>query len=261
MYSPFSQFGVADIFQFFEVHGLPLVVEEQGRAFPHTQKAEDVCLLFERFVKKTRRVTIKLGVALTSFVEESGMLRGIKTSSGMYEAQNIILASGGYASPETGSTGECLAMLARLGNTVQRPSPHLCPLRSPDAWVHALSGVSLEEGQLSFFQKNKKVFKKTGRLLFTHFGISGPLVINASFKAQELLEGGSFVASLDLFPTQDIKQLDIILLALFDTHKNKQCQNVLRELLQKKLVESIFLFLQEIFRLNFRKSILYLLLF
>ena len=239
LYSPFSRFGVRETFTFFEDQGLPLIVEEGGRAFPHTQKAEDVCRVFERFVKQSGRVNVQLHTALLSFVQENGILCGVVTSRGMYRAQKIILATGGYAAPETGSTGECLIILARLGHTIQSPSPHLCPLRSPDTWVHALAGISLEDVQLSFFQKNKKVFKKTGRFLFTHFGVSGPLVINASFKAQELLAGGSFFASLDLFPGHDIKQLDTHLVELFDAHKNKQCQNVLRELLQKKLAESI----------------------
>ncbi|MDG1950262.1 MAG: NAD(P)/FAD-dependent oxidoreductase, partial [bacterium] len=132
-----------------------------------------------------------------------------------------------------------LSMMASIGHKVEQPDPNLSPLRTNTKWVHALSGTSVDEMVLRFYQNGKMALKKRGRLLFTHFGISGPLVINSAFEVKKLLKKGSVEASVDLFPDYDLGALDAVLVTHLDQYKNKQLKNVLRELLQKKLSDVV----------------------
>ena len=242
LFSPFSQFNVDDTFEFFESRGLPLMVEDRRRTFPKSEKAEDVCKLLEEYVKESGNVTIKLNTAAESFIMNGDELAGVKTSAGSFRAPKIILATGGFAAPETGSTGEGLSMLETIGHTVTDPDPNLAPLRTLSRWVHDLSGTTLDDMTLRFVQGGTAKLKFRGRLLFTHFGISGPLVINAAHEVKKLLKNGSLDASVDLFPDDDLGNLDARLLALFEESKNKYLKTVLKDLLQKRLSEVILAF-------------------
>ena len=135
-------------------------------------------------------------------------------------------------------------MLAKIGHTVEDPDPNLAPLKTSAKWVHKLSGVSVNDMMLRYQQDGKTVHKDRGRILFTHFGISGPLVINSAYQAKELLKQGPLMASIDLFPDHDLGSLDKLLLDLFETQKNKRLKTVLKELLQNKLAQAILSFPQ-----------------
>lgn len=235
LYSSFSQFDVQSTFDFFERRGLPLVIENQNRVFPKSQKSEDVIRTLVNYLKESGKVTAELGASVKSLVVRDGLVQGVKTSRGTYRTKKIIMATGGLAAPETGSTGEGLLMLKKIGHTIKNPSPDLVPLRSPDKWVHELAGASVEPMTLSFIQDGKVRCKKTGRLLFTHFGISGPLVINMAHQVIALLKKGPVMASVDLFPEINIHDLEKKIFELFQKNKNKACKNVLSEVLPKKL--------------------------
>lgn len=239
LFSPFSQFNVESTFEFFEGRGLPLIVEERKRAFPKSQKAEDVCATLKKYVEESGNVTVKLSVTVESFVLIDKELKGVHTSVGEFRGSKIIVATGGLAAPETGSTGEGLSMLAQIGHKVDDPDPNLAPLRTSSKWVHQLSGVTLDDMTLRFMQNGKTAHKARGRLLFTHFGISGPLVINSAHKVKTLLKQGSLTASVDLFPDHDLGSLDTFFIELFEQQKKKTLKNVLKEVLQKKLSESV----------------------
>lgn len=239
LYSPFSQFDVESTFTFFEGRGLPIMVEDRKRAFPKSEKAEDVCKVLSDYVHESGNVDVELGCAFESFVKKGKELVGVKTSTGEYHGKKFIVATGGMAAPETGSTGEGLSALARIGHRVEEPDPNLAPLRSNAKWVHSLSGVTLSDVGLSFVQSGKKKLKKRGRLLFTHFGISGPLVINSAFEVKKLLKEGALKASIDVFPDHDVGALDALLLEHFEEHKNKKLKTALKDLLQKKFAEII----------------------
>ena len=239
LFSPFSQFNVDSTFEFFESRGLPLVVEDRKRAFPKSQKAEDVCKTLETYVNESGNVTVQLNTAVKSFIRVDGELKGVRTSSGTFDADRIIVATGGLAAPDTGSTGDGLSMLEDIGHTVEDPDPDLAPLRTSSKWVHQLSGTTVDDMTIRFIQNGKTAHKARGRLLFTHFGISGPLVINSAHKVKTLLKKGSLTASVDLFPDHDLGSLDTFFVQLFDQEKKRSLNNVLRELLQKKLSESI----------------------
>jgi predicted Rossmann fold flavoprotein len=239
LFSPFSQFNVESTFEFFESRGLPLVVEERKRAFPKSQSAEDVCQVMVEYVEASGNVEVQLGAEVVNVMHRDNLIVGVQTKQKTYEGKKVILATGGLAAPETGSTGEGLSMMAAIGHTVEQPDPNLSPLRTKTKWVHKLSGTSVDDMTLRFYQNGKMALKKRGRLLFTHFGISGPLVINSAFEVKKLLKKGNVEASVDLFPDYDLGALDGVLVAHFDQHKNKQLKNVLRDLLQKKLSDVI----------------------
>jgi predicted Rossmann fold flavoprotein len=239
LFSPFSKFNVDSTFEFFEGRGLPLIVEDRKRAFPESEKAEDVCRVLSDYVEESGNVTVKLSTSFESFVVEDKTLMGVKTSGGSFMADKIIVATGGLAAPETGSTGEGLSSLAAIGHTVEDPDPSLAPLCTPTKWVHELTGTTLDDMTLRFIQEGKAKHKIRGRLLFTHFGISGPLVINAAHKVKALLKKGSVTASVDLFPDYDLGSLDTFFIELFEQEKKRHLNNVLKDVLQKKLSESI----------------------
>ncbi len=130
-------------------------------------------------------------------------------------------------------------MLESIGHSVSDPDPNLAPLCTSETWVHSLAGVTLQDMTLRYMQNKKVAFKERGRLLFTHFGISGPLVINSAHKAKKLLKSGELTASIDMFPDKDLGTLDTEIVQLFEENKNKLLKSVLKELLQKKLSETV----------------------
>ena len=239
LFSPFSCFNVESTFDFFESRGLPLMVEDRKRAFPKSESAEDVGLVLKKYIEESGQVTVKLNTAVKSFLVEEGKLLGVKTSDRIFRADKIVLASGGTAAPETGSTGEGLLMLKNLGHSVKSADPNLAPLRTSAKWVHSLSGLSVDDMVLRFLQNEKVGHKARGRLLFTHFGISGPLVINSAHQVKTLLKKGPVVASIDLFPDYDLGNLDKFLLEEFEKNKNKTLKSILKDLLPKKIGETI----------------------
>lgn len=239
LHSPFSQFGVQDTFSFFEEHGLPLVVEARKRAFPKTQKAPDVTKVMEQFVRKNG-VEVHLNARVREVDENEDDTFTITTKKGhSFTTRNLIIAAGGLAAPETGSTGDGFAIAEGLGHRIIDPDPTIVPLTTDEVWVHKLSGVGLSFMRLSFIQNDKIKIKKLGKLLFTHFGISGPLVLNSAHEVQRLLEKGPVMASVDLFPDTDHGALDKRILKLFEKNKNKQLKNIFDDILPKTMVETV----------------------
>ncbi|MBU4453233.1 NAD(P)/FAD-dependent oxidoreductase [Patescibacteria group bacterium] len=239
LFSPFSQFNVKDTFEFFETLNLPLVIEDRKRAFPKSQKADDVRDALEKYMKQTGNVEILLETVFKSFKIKENRIVGITTSSGTFLANKIVVATGGLAVPATGSTGDGLSALNKIGHTIKAPNPNLAPLCTNSKWIHDLSGTSVDDIGLRFIQKNKTQFKVRGRILFTHFGISGPMVINSAHKVKCLLKKGEVEASIDLFPDCDLGSLDAFFIKLFDEQKNKKLKSILNTLLQKSLVEAM----------------------
>ena len=230
LFSPFSKFSVKDTFDFFEKHGLPLVVEGRKRAFPKTQKAEDVTEVMAKYIKKNN-VEIKLGEKVTNMTKDVDGNFVIETKSQTYVGKKVALASG--------IGGEGVAILEKLGHTVKEPNPNLVPLTTSAEWVHALSGVTLSFMTIRFRQNGKNALKKTGKILFTHFGVSGPLILNSSFEVKKLLDKGAVTASIDMFPDTEENDLDTRVVKLFDRNKNKLLKNILHEMMNKSLAEQI----------------------
>jgi hypothetical protein len=231
LFSPFSKFSVQDTFDFFEKRGLPLVIEARKRAFPKTQKASDVTEVMAKYIKE-RNVEIKLGTKVTALKKDGDGNFVIETKAGeSFVGRKVALASG--------IGGEGTAILEALGHTVKEPNPNLVPLTTGAKWVHELSGISLSFMTIRFRQNNKNVLKKTGKILFTHFGVSGPLILNSSFEVKKLLDKGAVTASIDMFPDTEENELDKRVVKLFDKNKNKILKNILPEMMDKAVAEQI----------------------
>lgn len=226
--SPFSQFGVSDTFKFFESKGLQLVTEANDRVFPVTQKAYDVYKVLEDFIKENN-VEVSLNTSVTSAVKNENEIFKIKTSNGEFEAKNIIISTGGQSHPETGSTGDGFKILQSLGHKIKDPTPGLVPIAIEESWIKELSGTALDDVKFVVLVDGVKKIQKRGRVLITHFGLSGPLIINTSKKIGELLCEGETKIQLDMFPTLDYPDLERLMLEHFDNSKNKDLKNVIKD--------------------------------
>jgi predicted Rossmann fold flavoprotein len=159
LFSPFSQFGVENTFDFFESRGLPLVVQARNRAFPKTEKAFDVFDVLRKELEKNK-VTVKTGVKVVSVRRDGEGIKEVETTQGSYSANSYVLATGGVSHPETGSTGDGFMWLRDLGHTVKDPTPTIVPLAVSDQWVKSLAGVSLSFMKITFFWTGKSNFLK-----------------------------------------------------------------------------------------------------
>jgi predicted Rossmann fold flavoprotein len=229
LYSPFAQFGVAETFSFFESHGLPLVVQARNRAFPKTEKAADVCKVLESYIKKVG-VEVRTSAAVTRVESGSdGVIAAVHVGKEVFRAHTFIFATGSVSHPETGSTGDGFNWLRKLGHTVHKPSPTIVPLQVQEEWVKQLSGTSLSFMKISFYVEGKKSFAETGKILFTHFGVSGPLILNSAHKVADLLQVGAVTATIDAYPHTDLGALEKKVITVFDANKNKTLKNIIRE--------------------------------
>jgi predicted Rossmann fold flavoprotein len=245
LYSSFAQFGVTDTFAFFENLDLPLVVQARKRAFPQTERAEDVCQVLEQYCR-AQGVDIRTGSKASMRIEANGTLSGVAVGPKTYEADSYILATGGVSHPETGSTGDGFKWLKALGHSIQDPTPTIVPLKTKESWSKKLSGVTLPNVKVSFYSNDTKTFSRTGDVLLTHFGLSGPLILNSAAQVSDLLHAGTVSILIDLHPTLDLGILDRHLMALFDANKNKQLKNVFKEAVPPGTSESLLALLLEI---------------
>lgn len=237
LFSPLSQFGVLDTFSFFERLGLPLVTQARKRAFPHTEDAHDVVDVLDRYARDNGCI-VRTNVKVLGIDSENG-LYSIETKEHIYKVPYCVIATGGVAAPETGSTGDGFTFARRLGHTIKEPNPNIVPLTTDARWVHTLAGTSLSFMRLRFIQDGVIKITKVGKILFTHFGISGPLVLNTAHDVVGLLEHGEVTASVDMFPDTEIGDLNQRLIKLFDRHKNKLLKNVLPELISERVSTTI----------------------
>ncbi|HAE36510.1 MAG: HI0933 family protein [Candidatus Nomurabacteria bacterium GW2011_GWF2_35_66] len=245
LYTPFSIFGVKDTFQYFESRGLPLVTQARNRVFPVTEKALDVFNLLQKDLEKNH-VTVKSNCAVKSIRVNNGLVECVETSSGMYYAKSFVLATGGLSHPETGSTGDGFSWLKDLGHEVKTPSPDIVPLAVSDAWVKTLAGVSLSFMKITFFLEGKKQFSKTGKILFTHFGLSGPLILNSSRKVSDLLQSGLVRAYIDVFPDTNEGSLEDFIIKTFDANKNKILRTVFKDIAPEGTAKAIEMICSEL---------------
>lgn len=244
LHSSFSQFGVKETFNFFEEKSLPLVTQANKRAFPKTEKALDVFKVLEKYLKNGE-VTIKTNSQVSKILKEKNLITGVLVGGKTYTANTYILATGGTSHPETGSTGDGFKWLRDLGHTVKPPTPTVVPLSVADAWVKSLQGISVPMMKITFYAEGVKKFSKLGKILFTHFGLSGPLILNCAEQVNDLLYAGSVTAKIDLFPTLDESQLRGELIKVFDANKNKMLKNALDEMMPSGTTNAILSLLKD----------------
>lgn len=238
LYSPFAQFGVKDTFKFFEERGLPLVVEARKRVFPKSEKAEDVFRVLEKFMRDNN-VIVKSGGKVTKILKDENKIIGVAMGKEKYYAKSLILATGGLSRPKLGATGDGFAWLKSLGHQVKEPSPDIVPLAVRENWVKELSGISLSFMKITFFLDGVKKFSKTGKILFTHFGLSGPLILNSARQVKALLKAGIVTAKIDTYPDTNLGALEKEIIKIFDKNKNKTLKNILAEIAPDGLAKAL----------------------
>ncbi len=239
LHSPLAQFGVQSAFDFFTERGLHLVVEARKRAFPQTMCAPDVTTTLLTQLKKTT-VIIKTKSSVRQLRARDGRITEALCDGVSYTADSFVVATGGLSHPETGSTGDGFRWLAELGHTVRPATPSIVPLKVEDAWVKKLAGTTLPNVKIVFFCEEKRAFAKTGPLLFTHFGLSGPTILNIAKQVGDLLAVGETTCTIDLFPDIDLGALDKKILAVSNANKNKQFINVLADIVPRGIANAAF---------------------
>lgn len=239
LFSAFSDFGTADTMEFFEKQGVPLKTERGNRVFPVSDKASDIV---DALVNAVNKSGVKILTAeAEEILTENFSVTGVRTRDGeILEADSVILATGGMSYPVTGSTGDGYKMAGMLGHTVTPLKASLVPLNVKQGFCSRLSGLSLKNVTLTVYESGRKkpVFSELGEMLFTHFGISGPLVLSASAHMRKM-GSAEYVAYIDLKPALDEQKLDSRILRDFEEEKNRNFGNSLDKLLPKSIIPVI----------------------
>ncbi len=235
LYSALNAFTPQDMMSLLEENGCPVVVQRGRRVFPATEKASDVTRTLTRLMQQAG-VNIRLNTKVQDILVEDGRVQGVITRQGeRLSAGQVILATGGQSYPVTGSDGDGYRLAEKLGHTVLPPTPVLSALVSDAQWVRRLQGLSLKNVTLTLQSGKKRLYREQGEMLFTHFGISGPLVLEMSCHLPEKLAEAR--VELNLKPALTPEQLDARLQREFAAQHRKQLRNVLPSLLPGRLAE------------------------
>ncbi len=238
MYSSIYAFDNAMVRDFFEKAGCGLKVERGNRVFPVSDRSCDIINALENEMKK-RRVTVKLMSEVTDIITENNTAIGIVADNKKIYGDAVLIATGGYSYPSTGSSGSGHRFAAKLGHNVTKCSPALVPFTAAEEWIKKLQGLSLRNCGVKFYDGNKLVYEDFGELLFTHFGVSGPTVLSASSYVSDIIKHREIKLIIDLKPALDEKMLDDRILRDFDVIKNRSFSNSLDGLLPKSLIPVI----------------------
>ena len=233
LYSAFSDFDGRDAMAFFEALGVPLKTERGNRVFPVSDRAFDISVALERRLKRLKVHLVRDRAVSLDIAEEA--VRGVRGERGDYPADAVILATGGVSYPATGSTGEGHRMAAQAGHTVTPLRGSLVPLREQGNRCARMQGLSLRNVQLTVLENGKKCYTDFGEMLFTHFGVSGPLVLSASAHMR-YFDKKHYRLEIDLKPALNEPTLDKRLLSDFEKYANSDFANALGDLLPQKMI-------------------------
>lgn len=238
LYSAIYGYDNFRVMDFFENHGVPLKIERGERVFPQSDHSSDIIKALEKELKK-QKVEVKLNAPVKKLLIEEGKVKGILNAERKEEFyDSIVLATGGISYPQTGSTGDGYDFAKECGHTIVEAMPSLVPIVLEEKEYLALQGLSLRNVSL-MIQNGKKKKSYFGEMLFTHFGISGPLVLTISAEYGNLLAKGKIKLELDLKPALSEKQLDQRLQRDFEKYINKDFRNALSDLLPAKMIPLI----------------------
>ncbi|MBR2257401.1 MAG: NAD(P)/FAD-dependent oxidoreductase [Blautia sp.] len=238
-YSAFYTFSNQDAVDFFENAGVPLKTERGGRVFPVSDHSSEIIRALEKKCR-ANHVEIRLQEKVDSIRYADGKVSKVKLHGGReLEADVIVVATGGLSYPQTGSTGDGYAFAVDAGHTVARCMPSLVPLRTKEDYIPRLAGLSLRNVELSVMQGKKTLFCEFGEMMFTHTGITGPLVLTASAVLGERLSEKELLAYINLKPALSEEQLDDRILRELEANSNKQFKNVIPVLFPSTLTPVI----------------------
>lgn len=243
--SPFSKFGLKESIEFFNSIGVPTVTQARKRMFPVSEQAEDVTAKLYAYVK-AQGVEIRVGLPVAKVYAGKDGIESVLVGGKEISADSYIFATGGVSHPETGSTGDGFRWLSDLGHTVVNPTPTIVPLRTKEAWSKTLAGTSIKNMRMTVFVNGTKRFKVSGDILLTHFGVSGPLVLNAAGRIADYLHEGEVTLSIDTRPETDLGILDKEIAAAFDTGRNRNLRNAFRGLAPEGTADAILSLLPDI---------------
>lgn len=238
LYSAFYTFDSYQTMNFFEELGVKTKIERGNRVFPVSEKSSDIVKALGRFMEQNG-VDLKLNHKVENLILENNKITKVIVNGKTIDVDNVIIATGGLSYPVTGSDGDGHKMAKKLGHKITKLYPSLVPLKTSEKWCKDLQGLSLKNIELSVFIDGKNIYKNFGEMMFTHFGITGPLVLKASRSLVGQYDKHKITAFIDLKPALTEKELDTRILKDFEKFINKDFKNSLYELLPQKLIPII----------------------
>ncbi|PKM90984.1 MAG: aminoacetone oxidase family FAD-binding enzyme [Firmicutes bacterium HGW-Firmicutes-12] len=236
LYSALSRFSSHNLMQLLLEQGVPVKIERGGRVFPVSDKAEDIVEALTKYIKNNG-VEIRLEETALEVMIHNGEVRGIKTDKGFIDSSRIIITTGGKSYPGTGSTGDGFRWAEEIGHKVVPAKPALVPLNIRETWVKELQGLTLKNVEASIMDGDKVIKSEFGEMLFTHFGVSGPIILTLSRAVVDKARvPGRLKLSINLKPALDEETLDKRLQRDFQKYQRKQLRNSLDELMPKNLI-------------------------
>ncbi|MCG0276082.1 MAG: NAD(P)/FAD-dependent oxidoreductase [Thermosediminibacteraceae bacterium] len=236
LYSALSRFSNKDLIAFFNKLGVKTKVERGGRVFPESDRAQDVVRALENALLKAG-VKIRYGVRVREIIAEAGAVKGLifYDSDEFFPCERVVVATGGMSYPSTGSTGDGYSIARKLGHTIVEPRPSLVPLITKEEWVKDLQGLTLKNVEVTAYCQGKKLDSNFGEMLFTHYGVSGPIILTISRSVVEHI-GKGVILSINLKPALDREKLKERLKRDFEKYSRKHIKNALDDLLPKRLI-------------------------
>ena len=239
LYSAFYACDNSSVIDFFETNGMATKIERGNRVFPVSDHSSDVISTLTKALRK-ENVRLLFNTSVKNILIEDNAACGVVLSDNTkIKADSVIVATGGLSYKSTGSTGEGHQMAKKLGHKIVECTPALVPFNIKESWVKELQGLSLKNTAIMIYKEKKKVYEDFGEMLFTHFGVSGPMILSASASIKPALFKENLKLVIDLKPALTSEQLDKRILRDFDEEKNKQFKNSIGKLLPQKLVPVI----------------------
>ncbi len=236
LYSAFYACDNETVVNFFEKHGLATKIERGNRVFPMSDRSSDVISTLQKALKE-KNVTICLHCKVDKILVENNMVKGVQTTDGkQMDADYVIVATGGCSYPTTGATGDGYRFAEMTGHEIVPTTPSLVPLTIQESWCKELQGLSLKNTAIQITNGKKVLYEDFGEMLFTHFGVSGPMILSASASIKPQQWNASLTLYIDLKPALDTEQLDKRVLRDFEEAKNKQFKNAITHLFPTKML-------------------------
>jgi predicted Rossmann fold flavoprotein len=239
LFPAFSQFDPQRLMDFFAAAGVPTKTEKDGRVFPKSDQGKDVLNALENILKENN-VNIFRESSVTGFERAGDIITKVLLKKGEITASNFIIATGGKSYPGTGCSGQGYEWAKNFGHTIIEPQPSLVPIETKEKYEE-LQGVSVHSCEISVWQEGKKYASENGDIMFAHFGLSGPLVLNISRKVREILGKGDVFLKIDLKPYLSFEQLDDIVRAELENNSAKKFGNCFADLFSPKLLEFLLI--------------------
>jgi hypothetical protein len=238
LYNAFSRFFNQDLISFFQSRGVPVLEERGRRIFPASNRAQDIVRVLRDYAH-SHGVKILIHSPAREILQSKGEIEGVRTEKEIFKAPGVILATGGASYSQTGSSGDGYAIASKLGHHLEPIRPALVPIEIDDPSLRSLQGLTLKNVRAAFFSGDRKIGEEFGEMLFTHFGVSGPIILTLSGNVVEALPKGKVDLRIDLKPALSPEQVENRLIREFQEQPRQQIQSLLGRLLPKSLVPLI----------------------